>query len=130
MANRRSLAVRPLWELTSNFFIVALDFMTKQKLEGKLGTAYRLVPGVVRHDRRAGSKRSSESLHVAWSSLVGEHALVHDRKSTRRLSDSGKSVSADFVDEAHSLVQGDIVAIALGGRSSTTLSYKKNQTQG
>ena len=125
MANRRSLAVRPLGELASNFFIVALDFMTKQKLEGKLRTAYRLVPSVVSHDRRAGTKRSSESLHVAWGSLVGEHALVHDGKSTRCFSDSGKSIGADFVDEAHSLVQSDIVAIAVGWRSSTALGYKK-----
>ena len=125
MADRCSLAIRSLGELASNFFIVALDFMTKEKLEGKLRAAYRLVLGVVGHDRRACTKWSHESFHAAWGSLVGEHALMYDGESTRRFSNGGKSVSTDLVDEAYSLGQGHIVAVAVGWRRSTATAYVK-----
>ena len=129
MANGCGLAIRPLGELASNFFKVTVDLMPKEKLEGKLRAAYRLVPGVVGHDRRAGTKWSCESFHVAWSSLVGEHALMYDGESTRRLSNGGKSVSTDLVNEAYGLGQGHVVAVAVGWWSSTTLTYTKKNTQ-
>ena len=52
-----------------------------------------------------------------------------DRESTRRLSDSGKGIGTDLVDEAHSLGQSHIVTGAVGRRSSTTLAYAKRDTQ-
>ena len=103
MANGRSLAIRLLGELASNFLIVTVDFMPKEKLEGKLRATYRLISRVVGHDCRARTKRSRESFYVARGSLVGEHALMYDGESTRRLSDSGKGIGTDLVDEAHSL---------------------------
>ena len=129
MANGSGLAIRPLGELASNFFKVTVDLMPKEKLEGKLRAAYRLVPGVVGHDRRAGTKRSCESLHVAWSNLVREHALMYDGESTRRLSNGGKSVSTDLVNEAYGLGQGNVVAVAVGWWSGTTLACVKRETQ-
>ena len=54
---------------------------------------------------------------------------MYDGESTRRLSNGGKSVSADLVNEAYGLGQGHIVAVAVGWWSSTTLAYIKRDTQ-
>ena len=129
MANGCGLAIRPLGELASNFFKVTVDFMSKEKLEGKLRAAYRLIARVVGHDCRARTKWSRKSFYVARSSFVGEHALMYDGESTRRLSDSGKGIGTDLVDEAHSLGQSHIVTRAVGWWSSTTLAYIKKATR-